>query len=111
MARSTWKRGIHAKIRSAFAVGASTMRIPGAAVSGDEYPGRHDESFRPRCWALRSSLERRARARPLRSAENHEASSRSLRGWQGAEFFDHPNRWFPVEFHSVLPLVHGLPRP
>lgn len=22
-----------------------------------------------------------------------------------------PNRWFPVEFHSVLPLVHWLPKP
>jgi hypothetical protein len=22
-----------------------------------------------------------------------------------------PNRWFPVEFHTVLPLVHWLPRP
>ena len=24
-------------------------------------------------------------------------------------FFTTPNRWFPVEFHSVLPLVHWLP--
>lgn len=22
-----------------------------------------------------------------------------------------PNRWFPVEFHTVLPLIHWLPRP
>lgn len=22
-----------------------------------------------------------------------------------------PNRWFPVEFHTILPLVHWLPRP
>lgn len=26
-------------------------------------------------------------------------------------FFTTPNRWFPVEFHSVLPLVHWLPKP
>jgi ubiquinone/menaquinone biosynthesis C-methylase UbiE len=27
-----------------------------------------------------------------------------------AVFFTTPNRWFPVEFHSVLPLVHWLPK-
>jgi 2-polyprenyl-3-methyl-5-hydroxy-6-metoxy-1,4-benzoquinol methylase len=26
-------------------------------------------------------------------------------------FLTTPNRWFPVEFHSVLPLVHWLPKP
>ncbi|HKE94719.1 MAG TPA: class I SAM-dependent methyltransferase, partial [Povalibacter sp.] len=26
-----------------------------------------------------------------------------------AVFFTTPNRWFPVEFHSMLPLVHWLP--
>ncbi|MCR5878837.1 class I SAM-dependent methyltransferase [Phenylobacterium sp. J367] len=26
-------------------------------------------------------------------------------------FLTTPNRWFPIEFHSVLPLVHWLPRP
>lgn len=26
-------------------------------------------------------------------------------------FITTPNRWFPVEFHTVLPLVHWLPRP
>ena len=26
-------------------------------------------------------------------------------------FLTTPNRWFPVEFHSVLPLVHWLPAP
>ena len=26
-------------------------------------------------------------------------------------FFTTPNRWFPVEFHCVLPLVHWLPKP
>jgi ubiquinone/menaquinone biosynthesis C-methylase UbiE len=25
-------------------------------------------------------------------------------------FLTTPNRWFPIEFHSVLPLVHWLPR-
>ena len=28
-----------------------------------------------------------------------------------AVFLTTPNRWFPVEFHSVLPLVHWLPKP
>lgn len=27
-----------------------------------------------------------------------------------AVFFTTPNRWFPVEFHSLLPFVHWLPR-
>lgn len=26
-------------------------------------------------------------------------------------FLTTPNRWFPIELHSVLPLVHWLPRP
>ncbi len=26
-------------------------------------------------------------------------------------FLTTPNRWFPVEFHTVLPLVHWLPKP
>jgi hypothetical protein len=28
-----------------------------------------------------------------------------------AVFITTPNRWFPVEFHTVLPLVHWLPKP
>jgi len=28
-----------------------------------------------------------------------------------AIFLTTPNRWFPVEFHTVLPLVHWLPKP
>jgi len=28
-----------------------------------------------------------------------------------AVFLTTPNRWFPVEFHTVLPLVHWFPRP
>lgn len=26
-------------------------------------------------------------------------------------FFTTPNRWFPIEFHTQLPLVHWLPKP
>jgi putative flippase GtrA len=26
-------------------------------------------------------------------------------------FFTTPNRWFPIEFHTVLPFVHWLPKP
>lgn len=26
-------------------------------------------------------------------------------------FMTTPNRWFPIEFHTVLPLVHWLPKP
>jgi hypothetical protein len=26
-------------------------------------------------------------------------------------FLTTPNRWFPVEFHTILPLVHWLPKP
>lgn len=28
-----------------------------------------------------------------------------------AFFITTPNRWFPIEFHTVLPLVHWLPKP
>ena len=28
-----------------------------------------------------------------------------------AVFITTPNRWFPVEFHTVLPLLHWLPKP
>jgi len=28
-----------------------------------------------------------------------------------AVFLTTPNRWFPIEFHSLLPMVHWLPRP
>jgi hypothetical protein len=28
-----------------------------------------------------------------------------------AVFLTTPNRWFPVEFHTVLPLLHWLPKP
>jgi ubiquinone/menaquinone biosynthesis C-methylase UbiE len=28
-----------------------------------------------------------------------------------AVFMTTPNRWFPIEFHTVLPLVHWLPKP
>jgi hypothetical protein len=28
-----------------------------------------------------------------------------------AVYITTPNRWFPVEFHTVLPLVHWLPKP
>jgi hypothetical protein len=28
-----------------------------------------------------------------------------------ASFLTTPNRWFPVEFHTVLPLAHWLPKP
>ena len=28
-----------------------------------------------------------------------------------AIFITTPNRWFPVEFHTVLPLIHWLPKP
>jgi hypothetical protein len=28
-----------------------------------------------------------------------------------AVFVTTPNRWFPVEFHTVLPVVHWLPKP
>jgi hypothetical protein len=30
---------------------------------------------------------------------------------QRAVFVTTPNRWFPVEFHTLLPLVHWLPKP
>ncbi|MEN1939881.1 methyltransferase domain-containing protein [Luteimonas sp. MJ246] len=37
-------------------------------------------------------------------AELHRVSRKGM-------FLTTPNRWFPVEFHTVLPLLHWLPRP
>jgi len=46
------------------------------------------------------------------SAENQRSFIAELtRVAKRAVFLTTPNRWFPVEFHSVLPLVHWLPRP
>jgi ubiquinone/menaquinone biosynthesis C-methylase UbiE len=46
------------------------------------------------------------------SAENQRSFIAELtRVASRAVFITTPNRWFPVEFHSVLPLVHWLPRP
>ena len=42
-----------------------------------------------------------------------ERQTRFLReAWRASRkgiFITTPNRWFPVEFHTVLPLLHGLP--
>ena len=46
------------------------------------------------------------------SAENQRGFIAELaRVARRAAFLTTPNRWFPVEFHSLLPLVHWLPRP
>jgi methyltransferase family protein len=46
------------------------------------------------------------------SADNQRAFITELtRVAKRVVFLTTPNRWFPVEFHSVLPLVHWLPRP
>jgi hypothetical protein len=36
-----------------------------------------------------------------------EECCRVARKWA---FLTTPNRWFPIEFHTVLPFVHGLPK-
>jgi len=46
------------------------------------------------------------------SAENqHEFIAELTRVASRAVFLTTPNRWFPIEFHSLLPLAHWLPRP
>lgn len=46
------------------------------------------------------------------SAERQAEFLRELvRVARGGVFVTTPNRWFPVEFHTVLPLVHWLPKP
>jgi hypothetical protein len=46
------------------------------------------------------------------SADNQIRFIRELaRVAKRAVFLTTPNRWFPVEFHTVLPLVHWLPKP
>jgi hypothetical protein len=51
----------------------------------------------------------------LEHAGNRAQQAQFLREmWRVARkgvFATTPNRWFPVEFHTVLPLVHWLPRP
>lgn len=37
--------------------------------------------------------------------------SEALRVARRGVFLTTPNRWFPVEFHTVLPLLHWLPKP
>jgi hypothetical protein len=44
-------------------------------------------------------------------AEQTRFVAEALRVARRGIFLTTPNRWFPVEFHSVLPLVHWLPKP
>ncbi len=43
------------------------------------------------------------------SRENQEAFVRELCRVSHSCFITTPNRWYPIEFHTVLPLVHWLP--
>src|SRR6266536_1231038 len=46
------------------------------------------------------------------TASNQAAYVREcIRVARKAVFLTTPNRWFPVEFHTVLPFVHWLPKP
>jgi ubiquinone/menaquinone biosynthesis C-methylase UbiE len=44
-------------------------------------------------------------------AQQRALVAEALRVARRGVFLTTPNRWFPVEFHSVLPLVHWLPKP
>ena len=48
----------------------------------------------------------------LGSFSNQQTFIRELtRVARRAVFMTTPNRWFPIEFHTLLPLVHWLPKP
>jgi hypothetical protein len=51
----------------------------------------------------------------LEHVGNQDSQARLLKElWRVARegiFVTTPNRWFPIEFHTVLPLIHWLPRP
>jgi Methyltransferase domain len=44
-------------------------------------------------------------------ARQHAFLEECCRVARRAVFVTTPNRWFPIEFHTVLPLVHWLPKP
>jgi SAM-dependent methyltransferase len=57
-------------------------------------------------WQVRSGRDFRARARP----RQHEFA-REIRRLGKGYYVQTPNRWFPIESHTWLPLVGWLPRP
>lgn len=64
----------------------------------------HDKSFD---YAHSSAVLEHVGSRVNQTTFIREIARVSRKGF----FLTTPNRWFPVEFHSLLPLAHWLPRP
>jgi hypothetical protein len=72
------------------------MTPPVASPGGERDDDRHQERLNARGWIERLSLRQRAFVGVLCRVGRRCCLST-------------PNRWYPVEFHTVLPLVHWLP--
>jgi hypothetical protein len=89
---------------------------PGAIFLEDLYPGLHFVEADGRDLPFPDgSFEHVHSSAVLEHVGSRVDQARFLREcWRVARatvFITTPNRWFPIEFHTVLPLVHWLPPP
>jgi len=89
---------------------------PGAIFLEDQYPGlRFVEADGRDLPFPDGSFEHVHSSAVLEHVGSRDAQAKFLAEcWRVARstvFITTPNRWFPIEFHTVLPLVHWLPAP
>ena len=87
---------------------ARRAHVHGAVSGGALCPGRRAQPPVRGRRVRRRLLERRDRARRRRGQQQQRFVDESLRVAPRA-FVTTPNRWFPIEVHTRLPLVHWLP--